>query len=254
MATDEKNPAFENWGFHINHTGYSRSFPSIPDWLNPIQKEDWSKRGLIIWDSGIKCVTHLYASYALIILKNMKAADAWKIDGVIVGTPVYEITFEAKRGRRKNKSADTPEEKPDGKWALANQISLLPLAAQDLYNFLASHEDELKQIASADAEDRRTRLSKVYELILNLSRSGKEYKTSPVIRKKAQPISIPAGQYLTLAQIAEFCNETTRSVKRWIEKEGLAALEISRGEKLIQVSDLNAFLEKAGKPPVEIQE
>lgn len=59
------------------------------------------------------------------------------------------------------KSEEIREEKPSGKWVLTHQISLLLLEAQDLYNFLASHEDELQQIASAEEEDRRERLSKV---------------------------------------------------------------------------------------------
>ena len=52
----------------------------------------------------------------------------------------------------------------------------------------------------------------------------------------------------------KFISPESPAIKRWIEKEGLDSLEIPRGGKLVQMSDLNAFLEKAGRPPVEIQE
>lgn len=121
------------------------------------------------------------------------------------------------------KSEEIREEKPSGKWVLTHQISLLLLEAQDLYNFLASHEDELQQIASAEEEDRRERLSKVYEILLKYSQDNNEDDSSPVVSKRVSPISIPEGKYLT--------------VENWF---------------ILAIS--THFLKKNGRPLVEIQE
>jgi len=40
-----------SWGAHINQTKYVKFFPEYPDWLNPLQKQEWRDRGLVLWDA-----------------------------------------------------------------------------------------------------------------------------------------------------------------------------------------------------------
>jgi hypothetical protein len=60
-----------SWGAHINPTRYAKFSPEYPDWLNPLQKQDWRYRGLIVWNATIQVVAHLYANYALKTLESL---------------------------------------------------------------------------------------------------------------------------------------------------------------------------------------
>jgi hypothetical protein len=254
MTANENNRVNENWGFHINRTEFFRSSPAIPKWANGLQKQDWSELGLVVWDANIQRVAHLFASYALKILSKMKLENEWKTKGMIVGTPVYEIPLELKRERKKKNHNEIEEKKPTGKWVLTHQIALSSSQAQDFYHFLINHEGELQEIASAEEVERRRRLAKAYSILLKHAENNTMSDPPPAAKKKVLPTSIPEGKYLTFAQIAESCNESTRTVNRWVGKEGLACIEIPQVGKLVRVEDLNAFLRKKGKPLIELQD
>jgi hypothetical protein len=246
MDSTDDHLMFENWGIHINRAGYARSFPPAPpDWLNPAQKQDWSARGLVIWDARIKRVTHLYAVYALQILQEMNAKNDWKTDGITVGVPAYEISFEIRRGRRKKEAAEPLPEKSNGKWILADQIGLSPLEAQDLYRFLNSYEAKLQQIALVENEDQQKRLAQICEILFKDGMN--EVVEKPALPKIA-PISIPAGDYLTVAQIAEHCGKTPKKINSWIEKEKIAFLDLPHTGRLVRIEDVNILLSKLGLP------
>ena len=93
-----------SWGAHINPTKYAKFFPEYPDWLNPLQKQEWRERGLVLWDATTQVVAHLYANYALSILGTMKDTDTWKNDGFIIGSPAYQMLI-----------SDTTNELPENK-------------------------------------------------------------------------------------------------------------------------------------------
>jgi hypothetical protein len=121
--------------------------------------------GPIIWDSNIKIVTHLFAVYVIKIMMKMKAEGNWKTEGIVIGMPAYEFSIQLKRKKRKKNEEEEPEEKPNGKWILANQIPLSPLQAEEFLNFLARNEDSLQRVALAEEGDRKRRLSQVYEIL-----------------------------------------------------------------------------------------
>jgi hypothetical protein len=49
---------------------------------------------------------------------------------------------------------------------------------------------------------------------------------------KISPVSIPAGDYLTVAQIAEHCGKTPKKINNWIEKEKIAFLDLPHTRRL----------------------
>jgi hypothetical protein len=75
------------------------------------------------------------------------------------------MSIQLKRKKRKKNEEEEPEEKPNGKWILANQIPLSPLQAEEFLNFLARNEDSLQRVALAEEGDRKRRLSQVYEIL-----------------------------------------------------------------------------------------
>ncbi len=245
MTQADDKVSFENWGFHINPSEYSQSIPSDPDWVNPAQEQDWKMRGLIVWDSNIKCVTHLFAVYAIKIMKKMKAEGNWKTEGIVIGTPAYEFSIQLKRKKRKKNEEDEPEEEPNGKWILTNQIPLSPLQAEEIYNFLIKNEDSLNRIALAEEEDRKRRLSQAYEILFQ-DRMDKIVEEP--VPPKISPVSIPAGDYLTVAQIAEYCKVTVKKVNNWIDKEHIDFLELPQTGRLIRIEDVNILLTQNGMP------
>ncbi|HBG75188.1 MAG: hypothetical protein A2X25_12940 [Chloroflexi bacterium GWB2_49_20] len=251
MTQADEKIAFENWGFYINPSEYSQSFPSIPDWANPSQVQDWKMRGLIIWDSNIKIVTHLFAVYAIKIMMKMKAEGNWKTEGIVIGTPAYEFSIQLKRKKRKKNEEEEPEEKPNGKWILANQIPLSPLQAEEFLNFLARNEDSLQRVALAEEEDRKRRLSQVYEILF---RDGMDEIVETPTPPKVSPVSIPEGDYLTVAQIAEYCKVTVRKINNWIEKEQIAFLELPLTGRLLHLKDVNILLAKKGVSEINFGE
>ena len=245
MTQADDQIAFEDWGAHINPSEYSQSFPNIPDWANPAQVQDWKMRGLILWDSNIKTVTHLFAVYAIKIMMKMKAEGNWKTEGIIIGTPAYEFSIQLKRKKRKKNEEEEPEEKPNGKWILANQIPLSPLHADEFLNFLARNEDNLQRIALTEEEDRRRRLSQVYEILF---RDGMNEIVESPTPPKVSPVSIPEGDYLTVAQIAAYCKVTVKKVNNWIDKEHITFLELPQTGRLIRIENVNILLAQKGIP------
>lgn len=245
MTQADDKVSFENWGFHINPSEYSRSIPSDPEWVNPVQEQDWKMRGLIVWDSNIKCVTHLFAVYAIKIMTKMKAEGNWKTEGIVIGTPAYEFSIQLKRKKRKKNEEDEPEEEPNGKWILTNQIPLSPLQAEEFYNFLIKNEDSLNRIVQAEEEDRKRRLSQVYEILFQDRVDKMVEEPAP---PKISPVSIPAGKYLTVAQIAEYCKVTVKKVNNWIDKEHIDFLELPQTGRFIRIEDVNILLTQNGMP------
>jgi hypothetical protein len=65
------------------------------------------------------------------------------------------------------------------------------------------------------------------------------------------PASIPAGQYFSIDQVAEISRVTPNGVKKWVEKGHLLSITIPGVGKLVELQELNRFLEKIGQPIVE---
>ena len=60
-----------------------------------------------------------------------------------------------------------------------------------------------------------------------------------------------AGNYLTVAQVAEYCKETPRKINNWIDKEKIPFLELPQTGRLIRLEDINILLSKKGIPVID---
>ena len=98
------------WGMHINSARYLAPPPECPDWLTPLQRQEWQHRGVVVWDANKQVVTHLYASCALKVLENLRGTDAWKTSCFIVCSPAYQIPIPTTR--RKKQIEETSIEMP----------------------------------------------------------------------------------------------------------------------------------------------
>jgi hypothetical protein len=80
------------WGMHLNFEGHFSSPPSCPSWLTQLQQQDWHRRGIVVWDADLRIVAHLYAGYALELLERQLGNDAWKTNGLVIGSPAFQLS------------------------------------------------------------------------------------------------------------------------------------------------------------------
>jgi hypothetical protein len=69
---------------------------------------------------GVHIVAHLYAGYALELLEQMRANDAWHCTGFLIGSLTDQLSSET----------------VDGILTLENQIELASYQTQDVFDFL----------------------------------------------------------------------------------------------------------------------
>ena len=234
-----------SWGTHINPTKYVNFFPEYPEWLNPLQKQEWRDRGLVLWDATTQVVTHLYANYALRILETMKDTDTWKADGFVIGSPAYRMSISDTTGE----GLENKGHEKDG-WVLTDQIELSLKQASELFEFLTAEEDSLNLIASDEDRD----VSEAYAIIVDIllkSKKGKRElhnykKRGETPQKKFIPISIPRGEYLTIHQIAKMCNISNEKVKEWIRSNDIETISLPGAGEIVEMEKITRFLNNRG--------
>ena len=236
-----------SWGAHINPTRYEKFSPEFPDWLNPLQKQEWRERGLVLWDATTKVVTHLYANYALRILETMKDTDTWKTDGYVIGSPMYQMSISDTTDER----IENNEHEKDG-WVLTNQIKLSPKHSYEFFCFLVSEEKALTLIAAHENKDVCEAYAIVFDILLELKRKKREPqekadKKDPLI-KKITPTSLPKGEYFTIPQIAEICSVSVKQITKWIQKGNIEAIDLPGMGQIVEMEKFTQFLNRC-KPP-----
>jgi hypothetical protein len=225
------------WGIHLNFEGYFASSPNPPSWLTQLQQQDWQRRGVVLWDAGLRVVAHLYSGYVLEILEHLQGNDMWKTEGLVIGAPAFQLSAN---------SVNTPSTKVGGEWVLKNQIELSGDQTQTLFEFLSAQEGLLKRISVYDKEYAEQALNKVYRLIADYGRKVRERKgTRELIENrepKVMPTSIPRGSYFTVYQAAQVCHVTSKQIKAWIRKGKLEAFDLPGLGIIIEAGKLNEFL------------
>jgi hypothetical protein len=175
-------------------------------------------------------VAHLYAGYALELLDEMRANDAWQSDGFLIGSPTYQLSSET----------------VDGILTLENQIKLASDQAKDLLDFLSTHKKSLEYVASRDNEEAEDALRTVFRLIAVYGRKVREGKKvdKPVAITKPNifPTFIPHGRYFTVYQAAQICGATSKQIRAWIRKGKLKALDLPGVGIIIQSEKLDQFI------------
>lgn len=194
-------------------------------------------------------MAHLYARYALKLLENLQKTDTWKSHRFIVGSPAYRIPIP--NTRRKKDTKETGDELQQEGWVLTNKIELAPNQAAELFAYLTTEGDVLKQIATDEDRQAREALGKVYSLIAGYGRKIREAKkdgweSEEPPKRKIIPTALPKGSYFTVPQAAEICNVTPRKIKTWIRKGELKAINLPDLGILIEVGKLNKLLLEKG--------
>ena len=64
---EERSASQVSWGARIN-SGWSYEIKDFPDWANPRQREQWAKKGLILWEYDSRVILRLSATQALALL------------------------------------------------------------------------------------------------------------------------------------------------------------------------------------------
>lgn len=220
------------WGVHLNFEGHFTSPTTSPAWLTPLQDRDWQCRGIVVWDADLRVVTHLYAGYALELLEQMRANDAWQANDFLIGSPIYQLSSET----------------VDGILTLENQIELASDQAKNLFDFLSTHQKSLEYISLRDNEEAEDALRTVFRLIAVYGRKVREGKRDlkPVAITKPNiiPASIPRGNYFTVYQAAQICGATSKQIRAWIRKGKLEVLDLPGLGIIIESEKLHKFLYK----------
>jgi len=190
--------------------------------------------GVVVWDAQIQRITHLFGSQAMRILEEARESKVWRKKGLVVGEIAYRITMPADKkpkGKVTERLTENKAEKDD--WCLTNTIQLSPNQSKQFLSFLEQNDAKLKEIIAKENEERSRILGKVYSLILSWrwERKAKETLITPEIKLDPKPpanngISIPQGKYYTIAQVAEMCGVTARTVTAWVKKEKLHGIDI----------------------------
>jgi len=213
------------------------SSPNPPSWLTQLQQHDWQQRGIVLWDSNLHIVAHLYTGYSLELLEHLQGSDTWKTEGLVIGSPAFQLS---------GNNAGNPSKKAGGNWMLENQIELRAEQEQIIVEFLSAQESLLRRISSYDKEDAKQAFDKVYRLIAAYGRKVRERKGGKELIEKRDPkvipTSIPRGSYFTVYQAAQICNVTSKQIRAWIRKGKLEALNLPGLGIIIKAGKLDDFL------------
>ena len=74
------NTEGKNWGMVLN-ASKTNSYSQTPEWVNIIQREKFSERGLIVWDNTAKQVVNLKSRQILQIYDGLKSTQIYSYPG-----------------------------------------------------------------------------------------------------------------------------------------------------------------------------
>lgn len=237
------------WGYHMNDSIYTLSCPPCPKWAKRFDQQSWNRLGVVVWDAHIQRITHLFGSQAMRILEEARESKEWRKKGLVVGEIAYRITMPADK-KSKVKVSEQPTEnkaEKDG-WCLTNTIQLSPSQTKEFLSFLEQNVEKLKEIIAKENEERNRILGKAYSLILSWrrERKAKEGLITLEINQDPKPpvnngISIPQGKYYTIAQVAEMCGVTARTVTTWVKNEKLHGIDLPEMGLIVEDRELARF-------------
>jgi len=240
------------WGYHMNDSIYTLSCPPCPMWAKRFDQQSWNRLGVVVWDAQIQRITHLFGSQAMRILEKTRESNAWRKNGLVVGEIAYRITMPAdKRAKGKVTKQLTEKKAEKDDWCLTNTIQLSPSQSKQFLSFLEQNDAKLKEIIAKENEERSRILGEVYSLILSWRRERKAKETliTPEIKLDPKPpanngISIPQGKYYTIAQVAETCGVTARTVTTWVKKEKLHGIDLPGMGLIVEDKELARFMKE----------
>lgn len=78
------------WGARFN-SGRPPATWDCPFWARPSQRDDWEKRGLLLWDHATRKITWISATHTLSILSQLRTTSEWREHGLVVGQPAVRV-------------------------------------------------------------------------------------------------------------------------------------------------------------------
>jgi hypothetical protein len=139
-----------------------------PSWATRLQREKWTKQGLILWDSEARRVTRLSATQAIHVLDCLSTDDDWQTHGITVGEPATRL------------SLDDPDREPEQ--VLTNEISLTAVQSQELFVLLQSNQETLEKLSEREEEEISRALHEAYCILFgreNWELLGRLYQHDP---------------------------------------------------------------------------
>lgn len=179
------------WGARINERSYLAHFWPVhasepPAWLRPLDKDDWSKRGMAIWDNETQAFQHLGGQQALDLLNQLKESPSFENGIPIVyqyqRSKVQEPPPRNRRGKKKELEPAETKPKREYETVTEERMRLSPQASAEFYVFLEKHDERLRQIAEIEKKERDEALSKVYTLIMSWVHDDQEQKLDVAAR------------------------------------------------------------------------
>jgi hypothetical protein len=152
------------WGAHVN-SRWRYEVKGFPDWANPRQREQWAKKGLILWEYESRVILRLSATQALELLDHLHTEDAWKEDGIVLGEPVTRLVV------------GKPEQEPEK--VLINQMHLPPTRSRRLLGLLERNKARLEKLREEEEEERKRALARVSKILLGLAQRAEEDSDTP---------------------------------------------------------------------------
>lgn len=66
------------WGYQMNDSIYTLSFPPCPPWAKSFVQQNWNKLGIVVWNNGIQQIAHLFGSQTMCILEESRESKVWR--------------------------------------------------------------------------------------------------------------------------------------------------------------------------------
>jgi len=168
-------PASGTWGAHIYESDSSSNYPrsrprGCPEWVEQRDWERWFHEGLVVWDNITQRIGAIYSAEAVRLIEALQSNDEWRSAGIAIVERGHMILVSSpastKRSKRKATEPEPPAEQRKAEWSVDERLRLTGAAAEELYDFLCTHEALLRRVAADRERQAQEKLRQVYELIL----------------------------------------------------------------------------------------
>lgn len=164
------------WGIVINRRGYGNEAMPDPclEWATWADKEDWKKKGVVVWSHEAQRVECLSAAHTLQYLEHLRTNGDWQVEGIPILRQSTILKFEDTRTRKgKGKTANeddhaAKEKSSKGETVVEERFRLSPDQSVEFLKILEMNETTLQEMADEDERERSRVLREVYSYILKL--------------------------------------------------------------------------------------
>lgn len=161
------------WGVEINRRGYGNQ--AVPDlcleWATWADKEDWQKKGVVVWSHDAQRVECFSAVQALQYLEHMRSNSDWEMEGIPILRQSTVLRIEntrKKKGKGKKDEEDlgAEDKSSKGETVVEERFRLSPDQCVEFLKILETNETALREMADEDERERPRVLREVYSYFL----------------------------------------------------------------------------------------